>query len=86
MTYLELTDATADTARRCVPDAVPLTSATLSSSAASLSSAALAAAQRQQYGAYDALVGSCREQLRSIATFADTVTGIDADLGKALQP
>lgn len=89
MTYLQLTDATADTARLCVPDATPLAPATLcpsAFSAPSLSSAALAAAQRRQYDAYDALVGSCRDQLRSIATFADAVTGIDAELGKALQP
>ncbi len=81
MTDLELSTDTAPTARAHIPVVEPLPSATLSTGRAA---EALAAFQSREHSLIDASTTSLSTHLASIATFADTVTSIDAGVAALL--
>lgn len=81
MTFLELSDSTARTARSHVPIPPPLTLASLSPSRAAT---ALDAAASKELLLVDATFEALSNHLRSIAAFADKVTSSDAELAGAL--
>lgn len=81
MTFLELSDSTARTARSHIPIPPPLTLASLSPSRAA---AALDAAVSRELLLIDATLEALSKHLRSIAAIADKVTSFDAELAGAL--
>lgn len=83
MNYLQLTESTAPTALRHLPETSLLPVAALS---ASQSATALAAAQTQAHQRHHSTLTGLAAHLRSIATFAETVTTLDTDVAGALQP
>lgn len=82
MTYLELSDSTARTARSHIPIPPTLPEAALSPSR---SAAALCSAQRKEHLLIDATVRTLATHLASIARFADSACETDAELAKALR-
>ena len=81
MSYLQLTESTGRTALHHLPETSPLPAASLSPSQ---SATALAAAQTQAHHNHHTTLTGLAAHLRSIATFAETVTTLDSDVAGAL--
>lgn len=81
MSFLELTTATAPTARSHLPDFTPLPSAQLSTGA---SAAALSSMQDREHLLIDATLNRLASTLEKVGRFADQVERIDTNLGSAL--
>lgn len=78
---LELTTDTAPTARALAPEFLPLASAQLSPSR---TASALSSLQERELLLIDATSDNLADHIRSIASFAETIETLDADLGARL--